>query len=59
MKAAPRFKVVGKGVPVKDAKEKVTGTLKYAVDIEVQGMVYGKILRSPHPHARITRNRRQ
>ena len=55
MKAAPRFKIVGKGVPVKDAKEKVTGSLKYAVDMEVQGMVYGKVLRSPHPHARITR----
>ena len=49
------FRIAGKGVPVKDAREKVTGTLKYAVDMEVQGMVYGKILRSPHPHARIVR----
>ncbi|MGE3831637.1 MAG: xanthine dehydrogenase family protein molybdopterin-binding subunit [Parvibaculaceae bacterium] len=49
------FKVVGKGVPVKDAEEKVTGTLKYGVDIAVQNMVHGKILRSPHPHARIRR----
>lgn len=52
---ARNFKVVGKGVPVKDAAEKVTGTLKYAVDFEVQGMVHGKILRSPHPHARVTK----
>ena len=49
------FKVVGKGVPVKDATEKVTGTLKYAVDFKVHGLAYGKILRSPHPHARITK----
>jgi len=48
------FVIAGKGVPVKDAKEKVTGTLKFAVDMKVQGMVHGKILRSPHAHARIT-----
>ena len=45
--------VVGKAVPIKDAREKVTGSLKYAVDLNVAGMVYGKILRSPHAHARI------
>jgi xanthine dehydrogenase molybdenum-binding subunit len=55
MKPRRPFKFVGKGVPVKDAKEKVTGTLKYGVDWAVPGMVYGKILRSPHPHARIRR----
>ena len=49
------FTIVGKGVPVKDAVEKVTGTLKYAVDFAVQDMVYGKILRSPHAHARVVR----
>ena len=48
------FTIAGKGVPVKDAREKVTGTLKFAVDMKIQGMVYGKILRSPHAHARIT-----
>lgn len=47
------FKVVGKGLPVKDALEKVTGSLKYAVDFRVHGMAHGKILRSPHPHARV------
>jgi CO/xanthine dehydrogenase Mo-binding subunit len=49
------FGIVGKPIPVKDAKEKVTGALKYAVDFEVQGMVHGKILRCPHPHARVIR----
>jgi xanthine dehydrogenase molybdenum-binding subunit len=45
--------VVGKAVPITDAGEKVTGSLKYAVDYQVPGMVYGKILRSPHAHAKI------
>ncbi len=45
--------MIGKSVPIKDAREKVTGSLKYAVDCQVPGMVYGKILRSPHAHARI------
>jgi xanthine dehydrogenase molybdenum-binding subunit len=51
--AERNFRVVGKGVPVKDASEKVSGSLKYAVDLKLQGMAHGKILRSPHPHARI------
>jgi xanthine dehydrogenase molybdenum-binding subunit len=49
------FTVVGKPIPVVDAVEKVTGSLKYAVDFVVPDMVYGKILRSPHAHARIER----
>ncbi len=49
------FTIVGKGIPVKDAREKVAGSLKYAVDFELPGMLFGKILRSPHPHAVITK----
>ena len=49
------FSVVGKSVPVKDAVEKVTGALKYAIDLKLAGMVYGRILRSPYAHARIKR----
>ena len=45
--------IVGKGVPVKDAIEKVTGSIKYGVDFAVPHMAHGKILRSPHAHARI------
>ena len=41
-----KFSVVGKSVPAKDAKEKVAGTLQYAVDFSLPGMVHGKILRS-------------
>ena len=45
--------IVGRDIPVKDAAEKVTGRLKYAVDFGVSGMLHGAIVRSPHPHARI------
>lgn len=47
------YRVVGRPVPVKDAVEKVTGTLTYGVDLEMVGALHGAILRSPHPHARI------
>jgi len=47
------YTVVGKAIPVKDAKEKVCGTIKYPVDFELPGMLYGKIIRSTEAHARI------
>src|SRR3972149_2699026 len=47
------LKVIGQRVPLLDALEKVTGSFKYAVDISLPGMLVGKILRSPHPHARM------
>ena len=49
------FRVVGKSVPLKDAREKVTGSLKYGINVTVPYMVHGKILRSPHAHAKIKR----
>ena len=33
---------------------KVSGKAIYGIDLKLPGMLYGKILRSPHPHARIT-----
>jgi xanthine dehydrogenase YagR molybdenum-binding subunit len=36
-----------------DAPDKVTGRARYSYDINRPGMLYGKIVRSPHPHARI------
>ena len=33
--------------------DKVTGRTRYAADIPREGLLWGKILRSPHPHARI------
>ena len=47
------FDVIGKPYPKKDAKIKVTGECRFAGDIFVPGMLHGKMLRSPHPHARI------
>lgn len=51
--AGAGFNVVGKSVPRIDALEKVTGRAKYAGDIRLPDMLYGKLLLSPHPHARI------
>ena len=45
--------VVGKRLPRPDAIEKATGAAKYTVDIKLPGMLIGKVLRSPHPHAMI------
>ena len=44
---------VGKGVPRIDTMIKATGSAKFTNDITFPNMLYGKILRSPHPHARI------
>lgn len=38
-----------------DAVERVTGRATYSGDVSLPGMVYGRVLRSPHPHARIRR----
>jgi len=46
---------IGKRIPKMDAEEKVTGKAIYIHDLKVPGMLYGKILYSPHPHARILR----
>ena len=46
--------IVGKGLPRVDAVPKVTGEAQYTVDLKMPGMLVGKILRSPHAHARIT-----
>jgi len=44
---------IGRPTPVVDARAKVTGRTEYTVDLHGPGMLYGKILRSPHHHARI------
>ena len=47
--------VVGKSLPKVDAYVKVTGSLKYADDIVLARTVFGRMVRSPHAHARIER----
>lgn len=45
--------VVGVSLPRKDSFDKVTGRAQYADDIKLPNMLWGKILTSPLPHARI------
>ena len=47
------LRVVGTRPVRHDGVDKVTGRARYAADINLPGMLYGKILRSPHAHARI------
>ena len=49
------FSIIGKPVAMVDAAGKTTGAGKYTDDLSVPGMLVGKILHSPYPHARITR----
>jgi 4-hydroxybenzoyl-CoA reductase subunit alpha len=47
------YSVVGKPLPRVDGLAKLTGQAKYTTDIVLPDIVYGKLLRSPHPHAKI------
>jgi len=47
------LRTVGAAVPRKDAQEKVTGSAVYTDDISLPGLLQGKVLRSPHAHARV------
>ena len=49
-----RFTVVGQPLPKIDAWGKVTGDTRYADDLVLPRLAFGKLLRSPHAHARIT-----
>ncbi|MFQ5694102.1 MAG: xanthine dehydrogenase family protein molybdopterin-binding subunit, partial [Nitrospinota bacterium] len=47
------LRVVGKDIPWIDGAPKAQGEAKYAADLSLPGMLYGRILRSRHAHARI------
>src|SRR5579859_2262208 len=47
------FSIIGKRVALVDSAGKTTGQGKYADDLSLPGMLTGKILHSPYPHARI------
>ncbi|MBI4493822.1 MAG: molybdopterin-dependent oxidoreductase, partial [Chloroflexi bacterium] len=47
--------VVGKPLPRVDGLAKAAGVTRYADDLKLPRMAFGKLLRSPHPHARIRR----
>lgn len=47
------FSIIGKRVALVDSAGKTTGQGKYADDLSLPGMLIGKILHSPYPHAKI------
>ena len=47
------FRTVGKSQPRIDGPAKTTGRARYTHDVQLPGMLYARVLRSPHPHARI------
>ena len=49
----PNHQWIGKRTPRPDGADKVTGRAAYAADTNMPGMIWGKVLRSPHAHARI------
>src|SRR5437660_2516362 len=48
-------RIVGKPIGRIDGVEKVSGEARYSGDVSVPGLIWGKTLRSPLPHARIVR----
>jgi CO/xanthine dehydrogenase Mo-binding subunit len=53
--ADAEFVVVGQRHPRVEGAEKVTGRARYTYDVRLPGQLYARVLRSPHPHARIAR----
>lgn len=47
------YRFIGKSTPRKDAQDIVTGKTKFINDLSFSNLLYAKVLRSPHPHARI------
>ena len=47
------YRVVGKRPIRPDGVDKVTGRAQYGADVSLAGLLHGKVLRSPHAHARI------
>jgi len=52
---ANAYRFIGNATPRKDAADIVTGGTRYLNDIKFPNLLYGKVLRSPHPHALIKR----
>src|ERR687883_1572480 len=53
--ADAKLAVVGQPHPRVEGREKVTGRARYAYDVRQPGQLYARVLRSPHPHARLRR----
>ena len=50
---SPKPRVIGTRTPKVDGVEKVTGRAQYGADVQLPGLLVGRILSSPHAHARI------
>ena len=50
---AKQYRHIGKSTPRRDAVNIVSGRAKFLDDLQLPGMLVGKELRSPHPHANI------
>jgi isoquinoline 1-oxidoreductase beta subunit len=50
LKPAASFRLIGHDVGRVELPTKVTGAAKYAMDVQVPGMVYAAVLQSPYPH---------
>ncbi|MGH9892684.1 MAG: xanthine dehydrogenase family protein molybdopterin-binding subunit, partial [bacterium] len=50
-----KLQVVGRPMPRIEGPEKVSGKTLYTADVQLPGLLWGKCLRSPYPHARIVR----
>ena len=48
-------RIIGKAVPRVDAYERVSGSAVYPSDVSLPNMLYGAILRCPHPNARVVK----
>src|SRR5512140_3827248 len=48
-----KLKIVGTRPIRPDGVDKVTGRARFAADYSLPGMLFGKVLRSPHAHARL------
>ena len=53
MAEATAYEVIGTRPVRPDGADKVTGRAVYGADVRLPGMLHGKVLRSPHAHARI------
>lgn len=51
----PQYKVIGTRPVRPDGVEKVTGKALFGADVQPAGLIHGRVLRSPHAHARILR----
>ncbi|MBI2370056.1 MAG: xanthine dehydrogenase family protein molybdopterin-binding subunit, partial [Deltaproteobacteria bacterium] len=49
------YRVIGQTVPDVRGPAKTTGQERYNIDVTFPGMLHGKMVRSPYPHARVLR----